>query len=113
MAWNGPTEVFYVRIPCIGPLIHYVCPSDLAWILPGKGRFWLSREGVQLPDTEWPAADTGGSLAVTGRPVSDKGGPLAAIRDPLAGPGGPLANTRGPLADTRGQAKWKARCMPL
>ena len=91
-----------------------MCSSDLAWALyPGKGRFWLSREGVQLPDAEWPAADTGGSLAVTGRPVSDKGGPLAVIRDPLAGPGGPLANTRGPLADTRGQAKWKARCMPL
>ena len=85
------------------PPTHSVGPKDLAWALePGKGRFWLSREGGQLPDTEWPVADTGGSLAVTGRPVSDKGGPLAAIRDPLAGPG-------GPLADTRGQAKWKVR----
>ena len=90
--------------------------SDLAWALgPGKGRFLLSREGGQLPDTERPVADTGGGSSwwsqdrqspvtqvclspvtqVTGltharsfaTPASDKVGPLAVIMDPLAGTG--------------------------
>ena len=65
---DGPTQAFRVRRHCIGSPAHSVCPSDLAWALwPGKGGFWLSREGVHLPDTEWPTAGTGGSLTVTGR----------------------------------------------
>ena len=45
--------------------------SDIAWALgSGKGRFWLSREGGQLPDTRLPVAGTGGSLPVTGPPES-------------------------------------------
>ena len=92
-------------VPENGDIGHF---SDLALhgpsgpVLTIQQGLLLAFTRVQVIITEWPMADTGGSLAVTYHHVTDKGGPLAVPRDPLASTVGHLSKTGGPLAGTRG-----------